>query len=260
MGIAVITGASSGMGMEFAKQICLNNPKGEVFDELWLIARRRDRLEELARSLPVPCRVFSLDLTKEESLDEFRKALDEAKPEVSLLLNASGYGKFFSTMDTSPEDVNGMIDLNCKALVRMTQLTVPYMAKGSHIVELDSLSAFQPVPYLNVYAASKAFVLSFTRALGAELRHTGIHVMAVCPGWVKTEFFDRAEPGGRTEITYFNKLFTAEYIVKTAIRDMYREKKDVCVPDFSIKAQVLLTKLLPHRLVMKIWLKQQGKK
>ena len=125
MGIAVITGASSGMGMEFAKQICLNNPKGEIFDELWLIARRRDRLEELARSLPVPCRVFSLDLTKEESLDEFRKALEEAKPEVSLLLNASGYGKFFSTMDTSPEDVNGMIDLNCKALVRMTQLTVP---------------------------------------------------------------------------------------------------------------------------------------
>ena len=179
MGIAIITGASSGMGREFARQLCFQNLAGERFDEFWLIARRRDRLEELAEKLPVPCRVMALDLTAEESYDEFAK---EAEPEVSLLLNASGYGKFFSTMDTSAEDVCGMIDLNCKALVRLTQLTVPYMKPGSHIVELDSLSAFQPVPYINVYAASKAFVLSFSRALGAELKSAGIKVMALCPG------------------------------------------------------------------------------
>lgn len=259
MGIAIITGASSGMGMEYARQLCLRNPAKEKFEAFWLIARRRDRLEELAAELPVPCRILALDLTREESLEEFRRALEAEKPDVSLLLNSSGYGKFLSAMDTLAEDVNGMIDVNCKALVRITQLTVPYMARGAHIVEMASLSAFQPVPYLNVYAASKAFVLSFTRSLGQELRHTGIKAMALCPGWVRTEFFDRAEPGGKSEITYFNKVFTPEFIVRTAIREMYRGKKDVCVPGFTIKAQVLLTKLLPHKLVMKIWLRQQGK-
>ncbi len=259
MKIAVITGASSGMGREFARQLCYENPIGEHFDEFWLIARRRDRLEELAAELTIRCRILALDLTHEESYAAFAAELEEAKPEVSVLLNASGYGKFLSTMDTPADDVSGMIDLNCKALVRLTQLTIPYMRSGSHIVEVDSLSAFQPVPYINIYAASKAFVLSFTRALNAELRKTGIKAMALCPGWVKTEFFNHAEPNGRTEITYFNKFFTPDFIIKTAIRDMYRGKKDVCIPDFAIKAQVFLTKLLPHRLVMKIWLRQQKK-
>lgn len=259
MGIAIITGASSGMGKEFAKQLCFNNPIGEKYDKIWLIARRKEKLEELANELPVPCEVIPLDLTKELSYELFSERLSSEKPKISLLINASGYGKFLSTVETSAEDVNGMIDLNCKALVRLTQLCIPYMTEASHILEIGSLSSFQPVPYINVYAASKAFVLSFTRSLNQELRHTGIKAMALCPGWVKTEFFNRAEPNGKSEITYFNKIFTPEYIVKIALRDMYRGKKDVCIPGFGIKLQVLLVKLLPHKLVMKIWLKQQKK-
>lgn len=259
MGIAIITGASSGMGREFTKQLCFDNPSGEKFEKIWLIARRREKLEELANELPVPCEIIPLDLTDELSYNIFSEKLSSEKPKVSLLINASGYGKFLSTADTCADDVNGMIDLNCKALVRLTQLCVPYMSEASHILEIGSLSSFQPVPYINVYAASKAFVLSFTRSLNQELRHTGIKAMALCPGWVKTEFFDRAEPDGRSEITYFNKIFTPEYVVKVALRDMYRGKKDVCVPGFGIKLQVLLVKILPHKLVMKIWLKQQKK-
>ena len=149
-----------------------------------------------------------------------------------------------------------MIDLNCRALVQITQLTLPYLEKGAHVIQIDSLSAFQPVPYLGVYGATKAFVLSYSRSLNAELAPREIHMMAFCPGWVKTEFFDHAEQTSKTAVTYFNQLFTAREVVACALRDSARGR-DVCVPGFRIKLQVLLTKLLPHRLVMRIWLKQQ---
>ena len=131
------------------------------------------------------------------------------------------------------------------------------MKEGSKIVELDSLSAFQPVPYLNVYGATKAFVLSYSRALNKEVKKRGIRVMAVCPGWVKTDFFDRATATSDDAVTYFNILYEPEDIVRTAIKDLYKGKKDVSVHGLPVKAQILLVKLLPHSLVMKIWLKQQ---
>ena len=103
-----------------------------------------------------------------------------------------------------------MIDLNCKALVAMTELTLPYMKRGAKLLNLDSLSAFQPVPYLNVYASTKAFVLSYTRSLARELRPRGIRVMAVSPGWVKTEFFDHALQTSNDAVTYYNRLYEGE--------------------------------------------------
>ena len=131
------------------------------------------------------------------------------------------------------------------------------MTRGSQIYQLGSLSAFQPVPYLNTYAATKAFVLSYSRGLAAELRPKGFRVMAVCPGWVKTEFFGRAETSDKDAITYFNRMYTPEEIVKTAIRDMER-RRGVSIHGLPIKLQVLAVKLLPVGLVMKIWLRQQG--
>ena len=115
---------------------------------------------------------------------------------------------------------------------------------------------FQPVPYIGVYGATKAFVLSFSRALNVELNSRKIRVMAVCPGWVKTEFFDHAVVDDT--ITYYNKVFTPEEVISRALRDM-KKGKDVSVCGFSIRAQVLLTKLLPHKIVMKIWCRQQKK-
>ena len=254
MRIAVITGASSGMGREFA--IKLEAQKN--FEEIWVIARRADRLNELKEVLGDKVRPISLDLTEQESLNKFKAMLEEEKPEIEVLVNASGYGKFGAFEELDLDDQLGMLDLNAKALTAVTYLALPYFKQGSEVYQIASLSSFQPVPYLAVYGATKAYVLSFTRAIGAELRKKGIKMMAVCPGWVKTEFFDRAVVKEGV-ITYFNQFFTSEQIVKRALRDM-KKGKDVSVCGPKIRAQVLLTKLLHHRAVMRIWMWQQKKK
>lgn len=253
MRIAVVTGASSGMGREFVKRLNAQ----QHFDQIWVIARRLDRLEEIKAQLGDHIRPISLDLQNEAGWNEYRRLLEEDKPEVAVLVNASGYGKFAAFVDIPLEDQLGMIDLNAKSLTAMTYITLPYMKKGAQIYQIDSLSSFQPVPYIGVYGATKAYVLSFTRAVNAEIKKSGIKMMAVCPGWVKTEFFDRAV-SDESVITYYNRFFTAEQVVSRALRDM-KKGKDVSVCGFDIRAQVLLTKLLPHRLVMKIWLAQQKK-
>ncbi len=252
MKIAVITGASSGMGREFVLQLS----REKQFDEIWVIARRTERLESLREEVKTPIRPISLDLTKDESIDAYRALLEAEKPEVSVLVNASGIGKFGTFSDMKLEDMNRMIDLNCKAYVAMTYVTLPYLTAGSEVYQLDSLSSFQPVPYICVYGATKAFVLSFSRALNVELKKRGIRMMAVCPGWVKTEFFDHAVTDDT--ITYYNKFFTPEQVITRALRDMKRGK-DVSICGFSVRAQVFFTKLLPHKLVMRIWCKQQKK-
>lgn len=253
MAIAIVTGASSGMGREFVYAL----DRERKYEAIWVIARRADRLEALAKETETPVVPLSLDLTKAESFDTYKEKLKAEKPDVALLVNCSGFGKFGTYADIDPEVSCEMIELNCKALVRMTEYTLPYMHKGAKIIELDSLSSFQPVPYIGVYGATKAFVLSYSRALNAELRPRGIKVMAVCPGWVKTEFFDRAKTDCTNAVTYFNVLYEAKDVVATAMKDLYKKNKDVSVHGLPVKAQVLLVKLLPHRLVMRIWMKQQ---
>ncbi len=251
--IAIVTGASSGMGREFVLQL----PNWETFDEIWAIARRAERLEELAQNVPIPVRPIALDLTDPDALAHYRDLLEAAAPDVGLLANIAGFGKFGRYDQIPLEDSLRMIDLNCKALVAMTELTLPYMRRGARLLNLDSLSAFQPVPYLNVYASTKAFVLSYTRSLGRELRPRGIRVMAVNPGWVKTEFFDHALQTSSTAVTYYNRLYEAKDVMATALKDLYRTKKDVSIHGFPVRWQVRLVKLLPHSLVMNIWMKQQ---
>ena len=250
MKIAIVTGASSGMGKEFVLQLT----QYAQVDEIWAIARREEALKALETTVPV--RPIPMDLCDSASFDRFSAILAAEKPEVSLLVNAAGFGKFGAYHKISMEDDLRMIDLNCKALVAMTRLVLPYMGKGSHVLQLDSLSAFQPVPYITTYGATKAFVLSFSRALNKELEKRKIKMIAVCPGWVRTEFFDRAVKDDT--ITYYNKFFTSDEVVRRAVFDMYRGK-DVSVCGPTIRAQVLLTKLLPHKLVMNIWCKQQKK-
>lgn len=251
--IAVVTGASSGMGKEFAKRISTEYK----VDELWVIARREERLKELAKSLKLPVRVIACDLTKKESIANYGALLKETGVKVAVLVNAGGYGKFGAFGDIPLIEQTEMIDLNAKALMAMTYVTLPYMQRGGHIYQLGSLSSFQPVPYIGVYGATKAFVLSFSRALNRELKHKGIRVMAVSPGWVKTEFFDHAVRDDT--IVYYNRFFTPKQVIDRALRDM-KKGKDVSICGFSIRAQVFFTKLLPHKLVMNIWCRQQKKK
>ncbi len=255
MNIAIVTGASSGMGREFAKQLT-NYVSAE---QIWVIARRTEALESLKDECRVPVRPIALDLCQESSFSVLSALLQQEAPNVVLLVNAAGFGKFGDFRDICPEDDCRMIDLNCKALVRMTRLCLPYMAPGSHILQLDSLSAFQPVPYIATYGATKAFVLSYTRAINRELMGSGVRCMAMNPGWVKTEFFNHAVQTNGSKVQYFNYLYEAADVVATGLKDLYRTKKDYSVHGLPIKLQVLLVKLVPHRLVMRIWLQQQKK-
>lgn len=252
MKIAVITGASSGMGLEFAKAI----DREEQLDELWLIARREERLHELAKSLRNKCRVLPLDLSQPESFERYAAALQEVQPVVSTLCNVAGFGRFALFEETELSANLGMVDVNVKALTAVTQLTLPYMKRGSRVINLDSLSAFQPVPYECVYGATKAYVLSFSRALNVELEPRGIRVMAVSPGWVQTEFFDHAVSDNGA-VTYYDKVWQPEQVVERALRD-YKKGRDVSVLGAGVRRQVFLVKHLPHKLVMKVWMKQQG--
>ena len=251
MNIAIVTGASSGMGREFVTQLS----KYVQVDEIWAIARRADALQALKTDVPV--RPIPLDLCESESFVRFQNLLQAEKPNVKLLVNAAGFGKFGAFQNIPLDDDLRMIDLNCKALVAMTRLTLPYMRSGSHVLQLDSLSAFQPVPYIATYGATKSFVLSYTRAVNRELKGSGIRMMAMNPGWVKTEFFNHALQTNGNEVQYYNRLWEAKDVVSTGLRDLYRTKKDYSIHGFSVRMQVRAVKLLPHKMVMNTWCNQQ---
>jgi len=250
MRIAVVTGASSGMGRCFVNDI----DKEKALDEIWVIARRYDKLCEICGTTRAKIRPIALDLIDDESIERYKAMLDSEKADVSVLVNAGGYGIFHKFADTKESDIGGMIDLNAKALAMISYATLPYMKRGGEIYQLGSLSSFQPVPGMPVYAATKAFVLSLSRAMNVELKDRGIRVIAVCPGWIKTECFERAMDDDT--ISYFNRFYLPEEVTKKAIRDM-KKGKDVSVLGFPVRAQVLAVKLLPHRLIMKIWCNQQ---
>ena len=225
--IMIITGASSGMGKEFARQI----EKKYQVDELWVIARRKERLESLKEIL---------------------------EPRVKVLVNCSGYGKLDHYENMSSETIENMMNLNMLAVVKMVNTVLPYMHKESHIVNFASCSGYMPIPYLNIYAASKAFVLNFSRALNEELKYRGIHVLAICPYWVETEFFDRAvEKDKKPVVIRYGKVYQAKDVIKKAIKDM-ESSKDVSLYGTINKIQILGMKVLPHRLVKKIWMAYQN--
>ena len=252
MKIAVITGASSGMGREFVYAL----DRDEEFDELWVIARREQRLLELKEKCRAKIRPIVLDLQTRESFALYRQLLEQERPEIAVLVNAAGFGLFGAFMDMDMDRQLDIIDLNSRALTAMCYMSVPYMAKGSRIYNMGSMSSWQPVPYINVYGASKAYVLNFSRALGVELKDRGIKVMAVCPGWITTEFFDHAIHDDT--ISYFNRYYPPEQVIEKALKDM-KKGKNASVLGFPERVQVLLVKLLPVSFVMKTWCRQQGK-
>ena len=252
MKIAVITGASSGMGREFVYAL----DKDEKFDELWVIARREHRLEELKAKCRAKVRPLPLDLLDRESYSVYRRMLEVEKPEIAVLVNAAGFGLFGTFSDMDMDKQLDIVELNAKALTAMCHMSIPYMTKGSRIYNIASKSSWQPVPYINVYGASKAYVLSFSRALGVELEQSGIRVMALCPGWIKTEFFDHAVHDDT--ISYYDRFYEPAEVVELAIKDM-KKGKSVSILGFPVRMQVRLVKHAPTDFVMDTWCKQQGK-
>ena len=250
--IAVITGASSGMGREFVYAI----DKDSELDELWVIARREERLLELQSQVRAKIRPVVLDLLDRSSLSQFKALLEIEKPAVRVLVNAAGFGLFGEYTEMDMEKQLEIIDLNDRALTGMTYITLPYMPDGAQIYNMGSMSSFQPVPYINVYGASKAYVLSFSKALRVELCRRNIRVMAVCPGWIQTEFFSHAIHDDT--VSYFNRYYGPKEVIEKAVRDMHRNKP-VSILGLPERLQVLGVKLLPTRFVLKTWCKQQKK-
>lgn len=251
MKIAVITGASAGIGREFVYAV----DRQEHFDEIWVIARRLERLEELAAKCSTPVRPLAMDLADLESIEEYKALLEKEQPEIGLLINASGCGVFGPFEEKELKKLLNSATLNSLALTAMCHVSLPYMHKGSSIVNMGSNSAWQPVPYQAVYGASKSYVLSFSRAIGRELRSRGVHVMCVCPGWIKTEFQQTAQHD--RYIKYVDKWYGPDEVAAQAIKDL-RKKKSVSILGHPVRRQVRLVKLLPVELVMNIWCRQQG--
>lgn len=190
MTTAIITGASAGLGAEFTRQLAAARPEIDVF---WLIARRTERLEALARELPgrqVVC--IGLDLSEPASFTQLADRLDRDKPDVRVLINNAGCGAVGNLGEKASADLMRVIDLNVRALTMVTQTVLPYMTKGGQIINVSSIAAFCPTPRMTVYSASKAYVSAFTGGIADELRSRGIAATAVCPGPMRTEFFDAA--------------------------------------------------------------------
>jgi short-subunit dehydrogenase len=247
MNIAIITGASSGIGVEFALQ--LDNVLTYSVDEIWLIARRKEAMLEVAQYMEHTTRVLDMDVTKEADIKHLEKLLKEEKPCIRMLVNSAGYGVMgeFATSDILEE--TGMIDVNCKALTNITYICLPYMRKNSRIIQMASSAAFLPQPNFAVYAATKSYVLSFSRALNQELRDRKIYVTAVCPGPVDTPFFDIAERTGSTLAVKKLTITTADKVVEQAINDSFHKReKSVCTP--LIKGFEVVAKAVPHRAIL----------
>lgn len=247
MKIAVVTGASSGIGREFARQISQRYGK---MDELWIIARRKERLSELEKELRLDVRIFAMDLTNPEDMKQFKEHLEEVKPDIKLLVNCAGYGKVGSFEELDLEEQCGIIDINCKALTMFTGVCLPYISTHSRIINVASAAAFCPQPRFNVYAASKSYVLSFSRALNCELKDRKITVTAVCPGPVDTEFFDIA---GDNNNEFKKKMrVQVDKVVDKAIRDAALGN-ELSVYGTMMKTAELGSKIVPHKLLMKIF-------
>nr|WP_314461288.1 SDR family NAD(P)-dependent oxidoreductase [uncultured Clostridium sp.] len=247
MKVAIVTGASSGLGREFIMQIA---DRFGGIGEIWAIARRKERMEELSSLVPVKVRSFAIDLTDDSRLMSLQDVLFEEKPEVKWLINAAGYGKIGAVSSISLNDELGMVDLNCRALCAVTHMVLPYMSENSRIIQFASAASFLPQPGFAIYAATKAFVLSYSRALNEELKPKGILVTAVCPGPVRTEFFDIAETTGK--IPFYKKIVMADpkKVVRLALRDSMMGRP-VSVYGTTMKVFQLLCKTIPHSIILR---------
>ena len=163
--IAIVTGASSGIGREFVKLLL----KRTEIDEIWIIARNADRLQSMVAEFGDKLKSVPMDMSNIEQIKSLTDTLKNADAKISFLINSAGFGKFGSCSDVGIDESVNMINLNISGLVAMGLVCVPFMARGSRIINIASQASFQPLPYLNVYSATKAFVRNYSRALNVEM-------------------------------------------------------------------------------------------
>jgi hypothetical protein len=247
--IAIITGASSGIGEEFARQLASRGY------DLVLVARRKERLAKLAETLHavhgVDCVPLEADLAQPSGRDRLAHALTPDKTRVEMLVNNAGFGTHGFFYETDLQRELEMIEVNCAAPVHLTKRFLPWMLdrKKGYIVNVASLSAFTPGPVMAMYFATKAFLLSFSEALWEECRDTGVTVLALCPGPVKTEFQGSAgiSPKARSSGT---APLPVERVVDDALRALF-EGKRVVIPGFQARVAATLSKIMPKSRALK---------
>ncbi|MCQ2451905.1 MAG: SDR family NAD(P)-dependent oxidoreductase [Oscillospiraceae bacterium] len=246
MSVALVTGASSGLGRELAKQLCTHFPQ---VDEIWLLARRAERLEEVKAGLPASLQIFCLplDLSGSEGWKSLADALAYRKPEVSLLINCAGVGRMDNLAESDIATQVNMVNLNVAGLTAVTTEVLPYMQKGGRILNLSSIASFCPNPRMTVYSATKAYVSFFSRGLGDELRDSGIKVTAVCPGPMDTEFLPIAAIDSPT----FDRLphLAPEQVAAGALKASAKGKA-VYTPGGFFKFFRVVAKLVPQRFMI----------
>lgn len=245
---ALVTGASSGIGEAFARALA-HRGQGLV-----LVARRTDRLRRLAEELggedvALP---LSADLTRRGAVEDLVAELERRKLHVDLLVNNAGLGETGAFHEQAWERVQAMLDLNVRALTEFTWRVLPGMIERHHgrIINVSSTGAFQSVPFLNIYAATKAFVLSFTESLHTELAGTGVHVQALCPGYTETEFFDVSHTSPRLWVNRVPRM-SPQRVAAESLRRLAFGKPRV-VPGWNNRLMVALVRWLPSRFVRRM--------
>lgn len=285
--IAIVTGATSGVGREFTCQ--LDAGAGGDIDELWVVARSADRLAEVAEQCSHRVRAFPLDLAKGESIDALEAALDEAAAvqaaaadavageasageasmaeasaadvatagehatgiQVVWLVNSAGFGRFGRLQDIGRTQNADMIQLNCVALTALCSVALPHMGSGSRIVNLASVAGLMPQPELSVYCATKSFVFHITRTLDYELRGTGIHATALCPKFMDTRFLNNA---GKPQAIRRMTTIGFEDVARTVSRGISAALKGraICIPSADMRAAYALSKVLPSAAMLRM--------
>lgn len=252
--VAIVTGASSGLGLEFARQIDARAAAGEdALDEIWLVARNAEKLDEIAGELRTPAFGVAADLSDPKDIASIAGALKDGDCNVAYLINCAGFGRFGSWEDISDSDAQTMIDLDARSVVMMTRACLPHMGRGSRVIQVASAAGFVPLPYMNLYSACKALVVRYTQGLRFELRGTGISVTALCPTWVKTGFEKEARKSSDGQAVKTLMFAQKPDIVVARALKANRDGRAVVtcsLPAFGLR---MAGKLLPSSITMAAW-------
>ncbi|MCR4924870.1 MAG: SDR family NAD(P)-dependent oxidoreductase [Clostridiales bacterium] len=242
--IAILTGATGGLGQAFIKELLK-----EDINQIWAIARNKNKLDELCNKygdkiFPIQC-----DLCEKSEIKAIADLLEENKPDVKFLINNAGMAKMAKTVDFTEDEISKTIEINCKTPTLICQYAIPYMSKGSRILNISSASSFQPNPYIALYSATKVYLRSYSRSLNYELKDKGIACTAVCPGWIDTEMLKKEHNGKAVK---FPGMVSSEKVVKKALKDA-KKGKDMSVCSLFVKYEHICSKILPQKWIMNIW-------
>lgn len=241
--VAVITGATGGLGTEFTRVI----NSYDYIDEIWAVGRNTDKLNKLKEMYDkvIPVQADFSD----NGMELLTHKLEEETPDIKLLINNAGVGYLGAYENMKPENVKAFCDINCTVPAELISVSLPYIHEGAGIINVSSASSFQPNPYLALYSASKVFLKNLSRALYEELKPRKIRVTAVCPGWIDTDMLPREKDGKKIKYT---GMISAEKVVDKALKDNMKGK-DMSAPGFFSKYFRFYSKVTPTRIVMKQW-------